>query len=85
MLVTGNSQLNTSSLGLEVRSLYTVSVVNFLCKFIFIVDFCLSKVKNKWILSFAGSSCNSSNLTFDGVDVMGRRLVEEVYTTVKNY
>lgn len=26
----------------------------------------------------AGSECNSSILTFDGVDVMGERLAEEV-------
>ena len=43
VLVTGNSQLNTSSLGLEVRSLCTVSVVNFLCKFIFVLAFWSAK------------------------------------------
>lgn len=27
----------------------------------------------------AGSECNSSRLTFDGVDLMGDRLAEEVF------
>jgi len=27
---------------------------------------------------FAGSTCNPTNLTFDGVDLMGERLADEV-------
>ena len=30
------------------------------------------------LMGDAGSECNSSKLTFDGVDVMGERLAEEV-------
>nr|GMD88919.1 putative lipase ROG1 isoform X1 [Ipomoea batatas] len=34
---------------------------------------------------FSGSESNSSTLTFDGVDVMGKRLAEEVTSVVQRY
>lgn len=36
-------------------------------------------------VSQAGSECNSSTLTFDGVDLMGERLAEEVIMFVKAF
>lgn len=36
------------------------------------------KMNCVWLMCNAGSKCNSSMLTFDGVDVMGERLAKEV-------
>ena len=38
----------------------------------------LSKDCHSYNLFQTGSECNSSTLTFDGVDLMGERLAEEV-------
>jgi hypothetical protein len=34
--------------------------------------------KSEFLLGGAGSGCNTAARTFDGIDVMGRRLAEEV-------
>lgn len=36
------------------------------------------KINGNVLLCGTGSGCNSATRTFDGVDVMGRRLAEEV-------
>lgn len=54
-----------------------------LCSFIL-----LHSAKSEFLLDGSGSGCNAASRTFDGVDVMGRRLAEEVSIgemTLKEY
>lgn len=45
------------------------------------VSFSKEMIKTMCVLYFgAGSECNCSTLTFDGVDLMGERLAKEVIT-----
>lgn len=50
----------------------------------FLLHYFIFQQKDVIIFSFgAGSECNSLTLTFDGVDLMGERLAEEVVLSMR--